>query len=121
MEETFTYDNMDRLTGIDLTRSAGQGGDSLRYSYGFDRQRMRVEEFSTGWSRTKDYVGRCEFVTESGASGTYSRSLTFVTGPCGVFAVVGADVYGPMSFDDYLAKKKELGVPNSLKLKCEKQ
>jgi len=91
MEEMFTYDNMDRLTGIDLTRSAGQGGDSLRYSYGFDRQRMRVEEFSTGWSRTKDYVGRCEFVTESGASGTFSRSLTFVTGPCGVFAVVEAD------------------------------
>ena len=73
MEKTFTYDN------------------NLRYSYGFDRQRMRVEEFSTGWSRTKDYVGRCEFVTESGASGTYSRSLTFVTGPCGVFAVVEDD------------------------------
>lgn len=73
MEETFTYDN------------------NLRYSYGFDRQRMRVEEFSTGWSRTKDYVGRCEFVTENGASGTDSRSLTFVTGPCGVFAVVEAD------------------------------
>ena len=30
-----------------------------------------------------------------------------------------SDVYGPMSFDDYLAKKKELNVPNELKLKSE--
>ena len=30
-----------------------------------------------------------------------------------------SDVYGPMSFDDYLAKKKELGVPSTLRLKCE--
>ena len=30
-----------------------------------------------------------------------------------------SDVYGPMSFDDYLAKKKELGVPPTLRLKYE--
>ena len=30
-----------------------------------------------------------------------------------------SNVYGPMSFDDYLAKKKELGVPSTLRLKCE--
>ena len=32
-----------------------------------------------------------------------------------------ADVYGPYSFDDYIRIKKELGVPETLKLKCEKQ
>lgn len=30
-----------------------------------------------------------------------------------------SDVYGPMSFDEYLAKKKELGVSPTLRLKCE--
>ena len=30
-----------------------------------------------------------------------------------------SDVYGPLSFDHYLIKKEELGVPEKLKLKCE--
>ena len=32
-----------------------------------------------------------------------------------------ADVYGPFSFGDYLKMKAELGVPETLKLKCEKR
>lgn len=32
-----------------------------------------------------------------------------------------SDVYGPMSFEQYLAKKKELGVPEKLQLKYEKE
>lgn len=32
-----------------------------------------------------------------------------------------SDVYGPMSFEQYLAKKKELGVPENLQLKYEKE
>ena len=32
-----------------------------------------------------------------------------------------ADVYGPFSYEDYLKMKKELGVPETLKLKREKQ
>ena len=31
-----------------------------------------------------------------------------------------ADVYGPLTFDEYIVKKKELGVPKDLKLKCER-
>jgi hypothetical protein len=31
-----------------------------------------------------------------------------------------ADVYGPLAFDQYLKKKIELGVPEELKLKCER-
>lgn len=30
-------------------------------------------------------------------------------------------IYGPLSLDDYLLKKKELGVSNNLQLKCEKK
>lgn len=32
-----------------------------------------------------------------------------------------SDVYGPMSFEQYLAKKKDLGVPEKLQLKYEKE
>lgn len=31
-----------------------------------------------------------------------------------------SDVYGPLSFDQYLTKKEELGVSKDLKLKCER-
>ena len=31
-----------------------------------------------------------------------------------------SDVYGPLSFDQYLIKKEGLGVPKGLKLKCER-
>ena len=31
-----------------------------------------------------------------------------------------SDVYGPLTFDQYLTKKEELGVPKGLKLKCER-
>ena len=32
-----------------------------------------------------------------------------------------SDVYGPLVFEDYLERKAELGVPDNLKLKCEKE
>ena len=75
-------------TGFDKVSRIRQGGDSLRYVYGLERQRIRMEEFHPGESRTKDYVGSCEFVTETDRGGTVSRTLTFVSGPCGVLAVV---------------------------------
>ena len=31
-----------------------------------------------------------------------------------------SDVYGPLTFDEYMVKKKELGVPKDLKLKYER-
>ena len=31
-----------------------------------------------------------------------------------------SDVYGPLTFDEYMVKKKEFGVPMDLKLKCER-
>lgn len=37
-----------------------------------------------------------------------------------IIVIKTADVYGPLTFDQYLTKKEELGVPNDLKLKCER-
>ena len=31
-----------------------------------------------------------------------------------------SEVFGPLTFDEYMIKKKEMGVPECLKLKCEK-
>ena len=31
-----------------------------------------------------------------------------------------SEIFGPLTFDDYLKKKKELAVPETLKLKCER-
>ncbi len=70
MEEIFEYD------------------DSLCYTYGYDRQRILMEEHVGGLTRTKQYWGACEYVTESDGSDTSSLWRTFVTGPYGVFAVV---------------------------------
>ena len=75
-------------TGFDKVSRVRQGGDSLRYTYGFDRERIRMEEFRPEETRTKDYVGSCEFITKTTLGESTTRSLTFVSGPCGVFAVV---------------------------------
>ena len=74
-------------TGFDKVRTLKQGNDSIRFTYGFDRQRIRMEETVGGKIRTKDYVGSCEFVTESDSLGAVSRSLAFISGPYGTFAV----------------------------------
>ena len=89
MEESFTYDGMEvTYTGFDKVSRVRQGGDSLRYVYGFDRERIRMEEFRPEETRTKDYVGSCEFITKTALGESTTRTLTFVSGPCGVFAVV---------------------------------
>lgn len=31
-----------------------------------------------------------------------------------------SEVFGPLTFDEYMVKKKDLGVPKDLKLKCER-
>lgn len=103
VEETFGYDSQNRLTGITLKRPSGQtvtytgfdkvrtvrqGNDSVTYSYGFDHQRIRMDEHVGSRTRTKDYAGLCELVTETDTAGPLSRSLTYLMGPFGVFAVV---------------------------------
>ena len=73
MEETFTYDGMDRLTEVRL---------------GMSTKPHAMEEHVGNTVRTKRYVGACEYVTETSGNLTLSKSLTYLTGPFGVFAVV---------------------------------
>ena len=80
--QTVTY------TGFDKANKVKQGSDSLCYTYGYDRQRIFMEEHVGGTTRTKRYVGNCEYVTESDGTTTTDHRLTYLTGPYGVFAVV---------------------------------
>ncbi len=75
-------------TGFDKTLKVKQGNDSLVYTYGHDQQRIAMEEHVGGAHRIKRYVGGCEYVTETEVGNTLTRSLTYLTGPFGVFAVV---------------------------------
>ena len=82
MEETFTYDDMDRLKDFKM------GNDSLVYTYGYGHQCIAMEEHVGNTVRTKRYVGACEYVTETSGLFTLSKTLTYLSGPFGVFAVV---------------------------------
>jgi RHS repeat-associated protein len=75
-------------TGFDKVGKVKQGSDSLCYAYGYDRQRILMEEHVGGLTRTKRYVGNCEFVTESDGTTTAEYCLTYLTGPTGVYSVV---------------------------------
>jgi RHS repeat-associated protein len=75
-------------TGFDKVSKIKQSNDSLCYTYGYDRQRIRMEECMGNTIHAKDYVGMCEYVTEADLGGTVSKSRTYLTGPYGVFAVV---------------------------------
>ncbi|MCR4848652.1 MAG: FG-GAP-like repeat-containing protein, partial [Bacteroidales bacterium] len=80
--QTVTY------TGFDKVSMVKQGKDSLCYAYGYDRQRILMEEHFDNTLRTKRYVGNCEFVTKTEGNMTVEYSNTYLTGPYGVFAVV---------------------------------
>ena len=82
MEELFTY------TGFDKVSKMKQGNDSICYTYGYDRQRVFMEEHVGNTTRTKRYVGNCEYVTETTGNATTTRWLTYLTGPTGVYAIV---------------------------------
>ena len=80
--QTVTY------TGFDKVNKVKQGTDSICYTYGYDHQRIFMEERMGTNVRTKRYWGNCEYVTEGNGSTSTSYWRTFVTGPYGVFAVV---------------------------------
>ena len=75
-------------TGFDKVLKVKQGSDSLVYSYGYDRQRIAMEEHLENTRPTKHYVGNCEFVNETSGNNSSSNCLTYLTGPTGVYAVV---------------------------------
>ena len=81
-EHSLTY------TCFDKVKTVAQGNNTLEYTYGYDRQRIFMEEFTNGVERTKRYVGNCEFVAVTENNATTEKTLTYLTGPMGVFAVV---------------------------------
>lgn len=81
--QSITYTPFDKVATI------SQNGNgqllSLSYIYGYDRQRIYMEEKIGNYTlREKRYGDHCEFVTEN----RYSVGRTFLSGPLGVFAVV---------------------------------
>ena len=98
LEENFQYDSQNRVfpataqsvtyTGFDKADKIKQGNDSICYTYGYDHQRIFMEEHVGNNVRTKRYVGNCEYVTETMGNTTASRWLTYLTGSTGVYAVV---------------------------------
>ena len=80
--QTVTY------TGFDKVSKVKQGNDSICYAYGYDHQRIFMEEHIGSTVRTKRYVGNCEYVTETTGNTTTSHWLTYLTGSTGVYAVV---------------------------------
>ncbi len=81
-EHSLTY------TSFDKVKTVAQGNNTLEYTYGYDRQRIFMEEYANGVERTKRYVCNCEFMTVTENNATTEKVLTYLTGPMGVFAVV---------------------------------
>ena len=80
--QTLTY------TGFDKVSTLRQGNDRILFTYGYDHQRIGMQKLTPETSQAKDYVGSCEFITRSFMGGTDTKSLTYLSGPYGVFAVV---------------------------------
>ena len=74
--------------GFDKVAKVKQERDSICYAYGYDRQRIRMEEHVGHTLRTKQYWGFCERITEGEGKAAPSYWRTFIAGPFGVFAVV---------------------------------
>ena len=75
-------------TGFDKVKTIAEGGNTLAYTYGYDQQRIRMVENIGDITRTKDYVGVCEYIAEDDGENTTEKTLTYLVGPYGVFAVV---------------------------------
>jgi RHS repeat-associated protein len=81
--QTVTY------TSFDKVKTINEGNGSLVYTYGYDQQRIHVSEATDERTISKDYVGVCEFITEfDEADNVTEKTLTYIVGPYGVFAVV---------------------------------
>jgi len=87
-EQNITY------TCFDKVKTITEGGNTLVYTYGYDRQRIFMEEHANGIDRTKRYVGSCEFITKTENNVTTASTLTYLTSPTGVFAVVVTNADG---------------------------
>ncbi len=77
-QQSITY------TMFDKVKTITQGNRVLSYEYGYDHQRIKMEETVNGTTVIeKDYFGNCEIVHENG-----NVPYTYLSGPLGTFAVV---------------------------------
>ena len=78
--QSVEYNSLDKVSRISHNSTVAQ------FTYGYDGQRTRMTtaDTVTNRTRTKDYVGDCEFVNDNGVNKVY----TYLMGPYGVFAVV---------------------------------
>lgn len=67
-----------------------------------------------------DYLFRRKYDTMGNYNGTMLMMENSNIHSYWIIGIKTADVYGPLTFDQYLSKKDELGVPEDLKLKCER-
>ena len=63
----------------------------IRWEYGYDHQRIEMTQFGLAMTLEKKYVDNCEFVKIM-TDDYMQKSLTYLSGPMGVFAVVEKDV-----------------------------
>jgi len=75
-------------TSFDKVKTITEDGNMLEYTYGYDRQRIFLEEHANGTVRTKRYINGCERVTLTEGSNTSTKTLTYLNSPIGIFAVV---------------------------------
>lgn len=85
-DETFPKRYGIEYTAFDKVKKISLYRKSAVFTYGYDMQRIRmtITDTVTATTRTKTYVGGCEFEAKSGNTLTY----TYLTCPYGVFAVV---------------------------------
>ena len=88
-EQNITYTSFDKVKRI------VQDGNTIEYAYGYDRQRIFMEEHVGSTTRTKRYLGNCELLTVTTDDDAVSTQwLTYLAGPTGVYAVVTTDTEG---------------------------
>lgn len=81
----FPQERMDiEFNVFDKAESITQGNTHIHFDYGYNHQRIGMEEDIDGMVRNKTYANGCEFITQ-GSDSPIKR--TFITGPSGVFAV----------------------------------
>ena len=107
-EQTLAYTSFDKLCTIDQDDPAPRVHRYLRYDYGYEHQRIRVTEAVSTDTVVKDYVGNCEFFRQNGVFDPLPPSLTYLTGPLGVFAVFDSRIQ-PASKGMYYVHPDHLG------------
>ena len=81
----FPQERMDITFNVfDKVESITQGDSRVHFDYGYDHQRIKMDEEHNGTARSKIYVKSCEFIAQDNGS---NMVRTFISGPAGVFAV----------------------------------